>query len=153
MLLRKRGVSILLFASVVAVGFAGCGLVQSDNRTEAEKRDSADKTRDEVAKATERAKPELEKAGRELKEAAKAAAEQAHAAAQGVREGWERGGHRSVDINSASESDLMLLPGITKREARRIIASRPYNRAADLVDRGVLSEERYTQIRDRVSAH
>jgi uncharacterized protein HemX len=98
------------FAVMVALGVAGCGLLQSDNRTEEQKRESEQKTHDEVAKATERAKPELQKAGRELKEAAKTAAEQAHAAAQGVKEGWERSGKGSIDLNSASESELMALP-------------------------------------------
>jgi DNA uptake protein ComE-like DNA-binding protein len=131
-----------------SIGWAGCGLVQSNNKTDEER---AQKTRDEVAKATERAKPELQKAGRELKEAAKTAAEQAHAAAEGVKEGWERGGRRTIDLNAASESELMDLPGITRRDARKIIAARPYNSRHDLVEKGVLSEERYAEIRDRVS--
>jgi DNA uptake protein ComE-like DNA-binding protein len=133
---------------VVSIGSAGCGLFQSDSKTEEER---AQKTRDEVAKATERAKPELQKAGRELKEAAKTAAEQAHAAAEGVKEGWERGGRRSIDLNSASESELMDLPGVTRRDARKIIAARPYSSRHDLVEKGVLSEERYSEIRDRIS--
>jgi DNA uptake protein ComE-like DNA-binding protein len=130
---------------------AGCGLL-GDSKTDSEKRDSADRTRDEVAKATERAKPELQKAGRELKEAAKTAAEQAHAAAQGVKEGWERGGHHALDLNSANENDLQSLPGITKRDARRIIAARPYSDPHELVSKGILSEDRYAGIRDHVSA-
>jgi DNA uptake protein ComE-like DNA-binding protein len=134
----------------MAGGIAGCGFFQSDNRTEEQKRESEQRTRDEVAKATERTKPELQKAGRELKEAAKTAAEQAHAAAQGVKEGWERSGKHSVDLNSASESELMDLPGITRREARKIIASRPYDSPHELVDKGVLSQDHYSQIRDRI---
>src|ERR1700738_2342510 len=122
---------------VVSIGSAGCGLFQSDSKTDEER---AQKTRDEVAKATERAKPELQKAGRELKEAAKTAAEQAHAAAQGVKEGWERGGHRAINLNSANEDDLQALPGITKRDARRIIAARPYSDPHNLVSKGILSE-------------
>jgi DNA uptake protein ComE-like DNA-binding protein len=150
MSLRSRGVLCLVFSVVTAWGVGGCGFFQSDNRTEEQKRESEQKTRDEVAKATERAKPELQKAGKELKEAAKTAAEQAHAAAQGVKEGWERSGRRSFDVNSASESELMELPGITRREARKIIAGRPYDSPHDLVDKGVLSDERYSQIRERI---
>src|SRR5579859_3285031 len=102
-----RSVSVFCLSGILAVGLAaGCGLVQSDNQTEEQKKADADKTRDEVAKATERAKPELEKAGRELKEAAKTAADQAHAAAQGVKEGWEKGKDHKVDLNSADESQL-----------------------------------------------
>jgi len=150
MSLRPRSVVYLLFSVMAALSITGCGFFQSDNRTEEQKRESEQRTRDEVAKATERAKPELEKAGRELKEAAKTAAEQAHAAAQGVKEGWERSGKRSVDLNSASESELMDLPGITRRDARKIIAGRPYDSPHALVDKGVLSRERYSQIRERI---
>ena len=150
MSLRSRSFVHLVFSVMAALSMAGCGLFQSDNRTEEQKRESEQRTRDEVAKATERAKPELQKAGRELKEAAKTAAEQAHAAAQGVKEGWERSGKHSVDLNSASESELKDLPGIMRREARKIIAGRPYDSPHELVDKGVLSEERYSQIRERI---
>ena len=150
MSLRPRSVVYLVFSVMAALSLAGCGFFQSDNRTEEQKRESEQRTRDEVAKAAERAKPELEKAGRELKEVAKTAAEQAHAAAQGVKEGWERSGKRSVDLNSASESELMDLPGITRRDARKIIAGRPYDSPHALVDKGVLSRERYSQIRERI---
>ena len=147
---RSRSLLNFVFLAVVTGGVSGCGLFQSDNRSEEQKRESEQKTRDEVAKATERAKPELQKAGRELKEAAKTAAEQAHAAAQGVKDGWERGGKRSINLNSASESELTELPGITRRDARKIIAGRPYDSPHELVDKGVLSEERYSQVRDRI---
>jgi DNA uptake protein ComE-like DNA-binding protein len=146
----SRSLLNFVLLAVVTGGASGCGLFQSDNRTEEQKRESEQKTRDEVAKATEKAKPELQKAGRELKEAAKTAAEQAHAAAQGVKEGWERSGKHSVDLNSSSESELIDLPGITRRDARKIIAGRPYSSPHELVDKGLLSEERYSQIRDRV---
>jgi DNA uptake protein ComE-like DNA-binding protein len=146
MSVRWRSVLSLLCAMVIIVMVAGCGVFQSDNRTEEQKRESEQKTHDEVAKATE-----LQKAGRELKEAAKTAAEQAHAAAEGVKEGWERGGKAEIDLNSASESELMELPGISRRDARKIIAVRPYNSRHELVDKGVLSEERYSEIRERVS--
>jgi DNA uptake protein ComE-like DNA-binding protein len=150
MSLRSRSVVYLVFSVTAALSIAGCGFFQSDNRTEEQKRESEQRTRGEVAKATERAKPELQKAGRELKEAAKTAAEQAHAAAQGVKEGWERSGKRSVDLNSASENELMDLPGITRREARKIIAGRPYDSPHEVVDKGVLSEERYSKIREHI---
>ena len=141
---------VLLLCSVL--GLAGCGFL-NDSKTDSEKRDDADRTRDEVAKATERAKPELQKAGRELKEAAKTAAEQAHAAAQGVKEGWERAGHRVIDVNSASEDDLQALPGLTRRDARRIIAARPYSDPHELVSKGILSQDLYAGIRNQVTAN
>jgi DNA uptake protein ComE-like DNA-binding protein len=151
-LLKQLRSWIVSLLALTALAIAGCGLVQSDSRTDEEKRAASERTRDEVAKATERAKPELEKAGRELKQAARTAAEQAHAAAQGVRDGWTRGGHSTIDLNSASEQDLRSLPGVTTRDARRIIQARPYRSPHDLIDKGVVSRETYAQIRDRVSA-
>ncbi|HLZ90561.1 MAG TPA: helix-hairpin-helix domain-containing protein [Candidatus Acidoferrum sp.] len=146
-----RSPTLLVFSCVLALSAsAGCGWLQSDNRTEEQKREDAQKTRDEVAKATERAKPEIQEAGRELKDAAKTAAEQARAAAQGVKDGWERGRSRKVDLNTASQGELMAIPGITRRDAHRIVAGRPYGSVHDLVGKGVLSEDRYAEIRDWV---
>jgi|SRR5947209_12713977 len=142
-----------LVCAVLTLFVSGCGFFESDQRTEEQKREDAQRTRDEVAKATERAKPELQKAGKELKEAAKIAAEQAHAAAQGVKEGWERGGHTKVDLNSARESEILALPGITRRQARKIIAERPYDRPHDVVQKGILTEEQYREIRSQVAAN
>ena len=59
---------------------------------------------------------------------------------------------RQVDVNSASESDLVALPGITQRDARKIIANRPYGDKYDLVSKGILTEEQYKNIRDAVTA-
>ena len=153
MFVAWRGVRHLSLAVVVVVGVAGCGLVQSDNKSDEQKRSDEQKTRDEVAKATERAKPELQRAGQELKEAAKTAAGQAKAAAQGLKEGWERGRSEKLDLNSASETELAALPGVTARNARKIIAGRPYRAPHELVEKGILSDEQYAQIRGDVSAN
>ena len=147
-----RSMRHVLSAIVMAASLAGCGLVQSDNQTDAQKQENERKTRDEVAKATERAKPELQKAGEELREAAKTAAGQAKAAAQGVKEGWERGRSHKLDLNSANESELASLPGISRREARKIIAARPYRAPHELVEKGIVSEQQYAEIRDQVGA-
>lgn len=70
------------------------------------------------------------------------------AVAQGVKEGLSD--NKSVDLNKASKDDLSSLPGISSEKADRIIAGRPYANAHQLVTRHVLSEDEYTQIRDRV---
>lgn len=139
---------ILMLCSLAATltGAIGCSS-QSDQ----DQRQRDEKTRQAAADAAARAKPALKAAGKELSEAAKTAAEEAHAAAQGVAEGWKRGGQRPVDLNSASESDLLALPGITGRDARRIIAGRPYRDQRDLVTRGIISEATYAKIRDRIT--
>jgi competence protein ComEA len=141
-------VSAVAFASVLA---AGCGYFQVGGSDAAAQKARDEKTREEVAKATENAKPALQEAGRKVGEAAKTAAEDAKAAAQGVREGWERNGHAPVDINSAGESDLAALPGISHHDARKIIANRPYGDKHDLVTKGILSEDQYQSVRDGIT--
>ncbi|MHB8754356.1 MAG: ComEA family DNA-binding protein [Candidatus Acidiferrales bacterium] len=141
----SRTLRVLTLCSLTAalIGLVGCSSQDQRQRDE--------KTREAAADATARAKPALRAAGRDLSHAAQTAAEEAHAAAQGVAEGWKRGGQRPVDLNSASESDLLALPGITRRDARRIIADRPYRDPRDLVSRGILSEDTYAGIRDRIT--
>jgi DNA uptake protein ComE-like DNA-binding protein len=125
----------------------GCSSSPQDQR----ERDA--KTRDEVAKATERAKPVVEEAGRKLDQAAHEAAHQVNAAAQGVRDGLKTNSHSLVDLNSASESDLLNLPGVSPSEAHKIIAARPFHDKHDVVEKGILSEAQYANIRDRVTAN
>jgi hypothetical protein len=140
------------FAAAAMAAIAGCGYFQSGGSDAAAQKERDEKTREEVAKATENAKPALQEAGRKIGEAAKTAAEDAEAAAQGVREGWERSGHSTVNVNSASVGDLETLPGVSGRDARRIVDHRPYNDKHDMVAKGVLTEQQYDRIRDIVTA-
>jgi len=138
----------LCFATVFVFGLAGCNFTTNP----AERAQKDEKTREEAAKATERAKPEIVAAGKALGRAAEAAAENAHAAAQGIREGWkQQRGHESLDLNSATESELRQLPGVSQRDARRIIRDRPYRSKRELVTDGILSEAAYAAIRDSVT--
>jgi DNA uptake protein ComE-like DNA-binding protein len=143
---RSLAALSLCSAALVLASCMGCNSNDPDQRARDEK------TRDEVAKATERAKPEIEDAGRKLGEAAHDAADQARAAAEGVREGWNNGQHPLVDLNSASESQLLDLPGINRPVARKIIEGRPYRDKHDLIDKGILSGATYQKIRDQVTA-
>jgi DNA uptake protein ComE-like DNA-binding protein len=72
------------------------------------------------------------------------------AVVDGVKEGMGR--QSAININKASREDLLTLPGITEREADRIIADRPFADTHDLVRRRVLSEDEYSRIRDRIIA-
>jgi DNA uptake protein ComE-like DNA-binding protein len=143
-------------ARMACVGAAllvgGCGYFQIGGSDAAAQKARDEKTREEVAKATENAKPHLEEAGRKIGDAARIAADDAKAAAAGVKEGWNRGGHPALDLNSASEADLVTLPGISHHDARKIIANRPYSDAHDVVGKGVLTEDQYAGIRDAVAA-
>jgi DNA uptake protein ComE-like DNA-binding protein len=74
----------------------------------------------------------------------------AKAVAEGVKEGMGR--EKAININKASREDLLTLPGLTEREADRIIAERPFENAHDLVTRRLVTESEYEKIRDRVIA-
>ncbi len=68
-------------------------------------------------------------------------------------------GHRSlaapkgsqVDLNHASRTELKSVPGITTALAGRIMANRPFGSKAQLVTRGIISEELYGRIKGRVT--
>lgn len=139
---------VVIFASLALplIASTGCGSDQDQRQRD-------EKTRQAAADAAARVKPALKEAGRDLNAAAKTAAEEAHAAAQGVREGWKRGSGQALDLNSASESELLELPGITRRDARKIIANRPYRDTHDLVARRILTAAEYAGIRDQITAN
>src|ERR1700730_11098496 len=139
----------LCFLVYLICGLTSCNFGANQNTEEQRQRD--DKTREEAAKATERAKPEIQAAGRALGRAAETAVEDAHAAAQGIQEGWKQRTHDPANLNSAAEKDLSDLPGLSRRDARRIIQGRPYHDKHELVTKGILPETVYAKIRDSVT--
>ena len=151
----SRRITNLCFASMLSValtfGATSCSWNPSGSGSDEEQRQRDEKMREDAAKAAEKLKPAIESAGRKLGEAAEKAAEEARAAAQGVKEGWARGKHAPVDLNSASETELTELPGITGTAARRIIRNRPYRDKEDLVSRGILSHSSYEKIEDQIT--
>jgi len=57
-----------------------------------------------------------------------------------------------VDINSATSAELKKLPGIGDAEAAKISAGRPYGSKAWLVTNNILSEAKYSAIKQLVIA-
>ena len=57
-----------------------------------------------------------------------------------------------VDLNRASARELDQLPGVSEKDARRIIGNRPYDSKEDLVDRRILGPRQYERIEDYVYA-
>ena len=130
-----RGIGIVglaLTAVLVAAGVTGC----SGDSAEREKT-----IREEAAKAAAEAKPKIEEAGRAVK-----------AVVDGAKEGWENGEQKKVDLNAATVDELTELPGIGKREARRIVAGRPYHDKHDLVSKKILTAAVYEKLKDEVAA-
>jgi competence protein ComEA len=117
-----RVTAVLLLALPLA-GITAC----TDNR------DNPDEIRRRTAEATETMRRD------------------AKAVAEGVREGMQSD-RKAIDINRASREELLKLPDLTEHEANRIIATRPFQDAHDLVTRRVIPESEYAKIRDQVIA-
>jgi competence protein ComEA len=94
--------------------------------------DNTDKIREETAKATAEVKKNTT------------------AVVEGVKEGWNRDKTQVVNINSATKSQLVTLPGITSEKAELVINRRPYAEKRELVTKKILSESEYGKVADRV---
>lgn len=57
-----------------------------------------------------------------------------------------------IDINTASVSQLEMLPGIGDAYAKKIVAGRPYAKKSDLVRKKVLPESVYKKISNDIIA-
>lgn len=64
----------------------------------------------------------------------------------------DRDNNGLVDLNSASKTQLIGLPGIGEAYAQKIIDGRPYRQKSDLVKRNIISEKSYELIADKVIA-
>ena len=95
-------------------------------------KDNPDEIRRQAAKATETMRRDTK------------------AVVEGVKEGMRS--DKAIDINTASREDLLNLPGMTEREADRIIAARPFKSAHELVARHLIPESEYDKISDRIIA-
>ena len=58
-----------------------------------------------------------------------------------------------VDINHATLEELLKVPGMTRTWAARIVRFRPYRTKQDLLDRGIISGDVYSRIKDYIIAH
>ena len=57
-----------------------------------------------------------------------------------------------IDINSASEQELKKLPGVGTLRAKAIVHGRPWRSKNDLVDKHVLPDHVYEDVKDRIVA-
>src|ERR1700722_9810172 len=124
---RKTAMTAMVFAASVV--FAGCTGDSAERERE---------IREQAAKAAAEAKPKLEEAGRAVK-----------AAVDGAKEGWENGEQKRVDLNAATADELTELPGIGKREARRIVDGRPYHDKHNRVTKKILSAWAHEKLNER----
>ena len=57
-----------------------------------------------------------------------------------------------IDINSASKDQLMTLKGIGEARGDAIIKRRPYRAKNELVDKGIIPQSVYNDIKDQIIA-
>lgn len=58
---------------------------------------------------------------------------------------------KPVDINTAPEDDLVLV-GIDRAAAKKIVLARPFRSKADLVSKQLLTREQYDKVKDMLVA-
>lgn len=134
--------SRLLLILLCSALLAGCSSKSGDTQ----------KTRQEAADVAAQLKQDTKQAATELKQGAQEARKQGTAIAQGVREGWSRDNSKKViNVNSASETELLSLPGFTRHKAIDVIENRPYRTPHDLVMKGILSETDYSRVESRIT--
>ena len=61
-------------------------------------------------------------------------------------------GHQPLDLNTASEDDLKMIPGIGDAYAKKIVQNRPYKRKDELVQKKVVPQATYDKIKDHLIA-
>jgi DNA uptake protein ComE-like DNA-binding protein len=124
---HMRTIVLALIVSATPLCFTGCTACNT-------KPQSPEQVREKTAQATA-----------ELKDNAKAVAE-------GVRDGLTRpSADKPLDLNSASKSRLMGLPGIDAASADRIVAGRPYSSEHELLEKHIVSRDEYNKIADSIT--
>jgi len=146
--MKQNGFTNAFFCVVITLlGLSGC---TSSNQNAQQREGEDEKTRQEAADATEKAKEDAKKAAQKLDEAGRKLAHQAEVVGQGVKEGWDRDNFHVVDLNTGSQVDLRSLPSLSDEDARKIFNGRPYNSTHDLVARGIISEDKFREIENRI---
>jgi DNA uptake protein ComE-like DNA-binding protein len=110
--------------------------------------------RKQAAQTTAEVKQGAKQAGEQIKQGAATAERTLNDVAAGVKDGLKNPPAEdttgAVDINSATATRLTTLPGVDASEADKIIRHRPYDRAHDLVKKGVMDEAAFAKVSSRV---
>jgi len=126
--MRKRWILPALLASALPLGFAACNACFSSQSS------SPEQIRQKTAETTAQVK------------------EDAKAVTQGIRDGLTRPSpDKPLDLNHASKTQLMSLPGIDDATADRILNGRPYSSEHELLERHIVSHDEYNKIADSIT--
>jgi DNA uptake protein ComE-like DNA-binding protein len=144
---RPLAIAAMCAFGLLSLALPGCYRSTSQNDQQI-RQQSADATRD------------LQKGAKQLAADTKVAAANAvngvNAVAQGVKDGVNNSKNGAsgdlVDINNASTVTIALLPGISIRKAHDIVQGRPYRNPRSLVHRGLLTQEQFDRIADKITA-
>jgi DNA uptake protein ComE-like DNA-binding protein len=148
----KMRFALNIFVTLI-VGGASLGLIACNSQNNQPPTDQ--QVQDQAAKTTQDVKAGAKQAAADAKVAAANAERKVNDIAAGVREGLKsdgKPGAGTVNINSATEEQLVDLPGITGTRAQRIIRGRPYGSANDLVTKGILTQAQYDRISGQIIA-
>jgi DNA uptake protein ComE-like DNA-binding protein len=145
---RPFDIAAVCTIGVLAVALAGC----TDRSTSPNDQEIRQKS----AEATREVQKGANQLAADTKVAAARAVDGVNAVAQGVKDGVNsnKQGDTSdlVDVNSASTASIAMLPGISISKAHDIVEGRPYRNAHALVHRGLLTQEQYDRIADKITA-
>jgi len=111
-----------------------------------------DKTRQQAADAAAQIKQGSKVAAVEIKKGAVEAGKQSKAIAEGVKQGWTEES-KKININKASKTQLLTLPGMDEESAQRIVAGRPYHTRDELNAKGIISPEEFQKIQGQISVN
>ena len=111
-----------------------------------------DKTRQQAADAAAQIKAGSKVAAVEIKKGAVEAGKQGKAIAEGVKEGWTAES-KKVNVNRASKTQLLTLPGMDEDSAQRIVDGRPYHTKDELSTKGIVSPEEFQKIQGLISVN
>jgi DNA uptake protein ComE-like DNA-binding protein len=117
---------------------------------------SDEQLKQQAAQTTQQVKQGAKEAAADAKVAAANAERKVNDIAAGVKEGMKSNGKPAagvVNINSATEEQLVDLPGITGARAQRIIRGRPYDTPHDLVSKGILTDAQFGRISTQITAN
>lgn len=142
-------VILCLLMSLIIIMTSSCASKSQDTRSQSQQ---DQKMREQVANATQKVKERSDQAAQKIDAASQKLEHKAEVAEQGIKEGWNRDGSKTIDINSAHRKDLEDL-GLNREEVTRIGDGRPFKSKRDLVTRGILPESVYRRIEGHITAN